>query len=483
MARILITGLVLALFSLSSRPANADQLLLNGGFETGSIVPWQHNGTTLYTVTNPTNGGSHAAKFETTANPSVQEVYQAISPIAGGAYYTFSAHLAVEAPAAVGDLRLRISCYASSDASGLDLCAAETYVVPSLTTSYSFVTTGARYIDINARSVRVRIMVTPAGGVPVVVYLDDLSFEGPPKPLVTPTPTPTPFPTPSQVTPPPLTPTPTPQSPDVAFVPELLIFPALTNGGFESGRTDDTPYGWHDFGGVAARTTSYKTEGSYAAAFTSNTGSTKWVYQLVQVIGGRFYEFTASARRDDPGAEAVFLSVLWYASADGSGSNIGNEESTASLTVDSPGFHPLTTGPVPAPANAHSARLRLMLRPRSESATTVYFDNVTFAEVAAVEDNTSTASEASSGSRRRSGSRGFFGGSAPTTTVLAAEDNPGPLANVDSPAERTPRNKASGGLGQQAVTAIVLGLGLGFPLAGTSLWLAYSWWSRRKPEP
>jgi len=49
------------------------------------------------------------------------------------------------------------------------------------------------------------------------------------------------------------------------------------------------------------------------------------------------------------------------------------------LDTASAAFRPLTTGPIAAPADARSARVRLMLRPASGAQARAYFDDVTFA--------------------------------------------------------------------------------------------------------
>ena len=156
------------------------------------------------------------------------------------------------------------------------------------------------------------------------------------------------------------------------------MFTALVNGGFEEGRQDGTPVGWRKVGGEMARTGEVHGEGAFAAEFTSSTTSTKWMYQTVAVEGGAYYEAVAKALKDDPAAAAVFLRLSWYASEDASGQAIGTVDSTEVLETDWPEFRRLTTGPVGAPQEARSAKVRLMLRPASAAVATVYFDEVTF---------------------------------------------------------------------------------------------------------
>ncbi len=127
-----------------------------------------------------------------------------------------------------------------------------------------------------------------------------------------------------------------------------------------------------------ALTTTPRAEGTFALAFSSQTTSTKWAYQAVAVQGGSYYNLSAQALKADPAAASIFLRLSWYSSPDGSGAALDSVDSTHTLDSDEPAFRPLTTGSVQAPAEARSARIRLMLRPASAAATTVYFDAVTF---------------------------------------------------------------------------------------------------------
>ena len=71
-----------------------------------------------------------------------------------------------------------------------------------------------------------------------------------------------------------------------------------------------------------------------------------------------------------------------HASTDGSGSQLSTADSSA-LAEDSPEFVALDTGPVQAPPEARSAKVRLLLRPTSATPVLVYFDDVRFEATAA----------------------------------------------------------------------------------------------------
>ena len=156
----------------------------------------------------------------------------------------------------------------------------------------------------------------------------------------------------------------------------------LRNGGFEEADPDGRPSNWRKYGGVLARTNAVCLEGQFAAALSSQTSSTKWAYQIVAVQGGSAYLLSAYALKADPAVTAAYLRLSWYASPDGSGQAIDIADSTAVLVDDSPEFRFLTTGAVVAPAEAASAKARLMLDPVGEAPGTAYFDAVTFEETA-----------------------------------------------------------------------------------------------------
>jgi hypothetical protein len=63
-------------------------------------------------------------------------------------------------------------------------------------------------------------------------------------------------------------------------------------------------------------------------------------------------------------AREALLRVSWYVSTDGSGGQLSTADSEL-LAADSPRFVALDTGAVQAPAEARSARVRLLVRPVS----------------------------------------------------------------------------------------------------------------------
>ncbi len=109
---------------------------------------------------------------------------------------------------------------------------------------------------------------------------------------------------------------------------------------------------------------------------TSQSDSTKWLYQTVRVTPGQWYE--ASARlRPDSKAEAAWIRVAWYASGDGSGAQLATQDS-AVVADPARSFTAVTTGPLLTPVDAHSAKVRAMLQPRGSDFAMLVVDDVRF---------------------------------------------------------------------------------------------------------
>jgi len=147
----------------------------------------------------------------------------------------------------------------------------------------------------------------------------------------------------------------------------------LANGDFEVA-ADGKPVGWAKFGGILS-VDSAAHAGAQAGVLLSDTDSTKWIYQVVNVRGGQWYAASAFMHVASGDGE-VFVRVSWYLDADGTGSALAQDDSPA---IASTAWTPASTGPVQAPPEAASARVRLMLRP---SGTVLgVFDDASFVEV------------------------------------------------------------------------------------------------------
>ncbi len=115
---------------------------------------------------------------------------------------------------------------------------------------------------------------------------------------------------------------------------------------------------------------------------TSDDAATAWVQQTVSVTPAGWYAASALLAPLN-GVEAAWVRIAWYASADGSGAQLSTDDSPA-VASESPNaytqgeFEVIATGPVRAPSNAHSARVRILLRAATERGASVAIDNVTF---------------------------------------------------------------------------------------------------------
>ena len=269
---------------------------------------------------------------------------------------------------------------------------------------------GRRNLDLDGAS-GFRVGVAVSSLQPTIVCLDDLSVEGPivaqPSPTATDTPTApaTPTNTASTTSTPPPTETVAPASATATSVAATATSAAATataavatstspsltfiNGGFE-----ETTAGWRTQGGQLDAVTSPKLSGGAAGRYTSATDATKFVYQTVAIDPGQSYEFRGAVMTEGAVAEA-FLRVAWYGTSDGSGSQMETIDSPTSVGANSGGFVALTTGLLIPPANARSARLRVVLSPSSAAAAVVYLDDFSLlTSAAATTTPTSTSSTA-----------------------------------------------------------------------------------------
>jgi len=214
------------------------------------------------------------------------------------------------------------------------------------------------------------------------------------------------------------------------------------NGGFEEADGEGKPLAWRKWGGVLSRSSAAAWEGQFSAAFTSRTTSTKWAFQTVAVQAGKAYVLSGYALKNDANVAAAYLRLSWYASSDGSGTAIDIVDSTTRLTDDSPDFRFLTSGPVAAPAEAASAKVRLMLDPLSETEGTVYFDAISFGETTMPADLVETPQP----------SPAFASSESPAPSAVAPAASP-----AASPAEPGPSSSPSAARPSPAVLSATSG--------------------------
>ena len=484
-------GLIAALLLAGASRTGGSELLANGGFEHGSSG-WSLTSGLLETVGSPVHSGASAGRFSGGGQPTTQFAYQFVD-VQPAQNYELSGWVAASGDAVSGAF-LRISWF---DASGQPVLQDDSLGLAQRDGNFYPLTTGARVSPAAARSARTSLYVLGNPGTPFEVHLDDFAFSGPaglppppptpppaetPPPAVTPTPQPpgaTPTRTPRRTTTPVRTPKPTDDTPGNApTTPETepVVFDQLVNGGFEQLRSDGTPYGWRKQGGKMTTVSEPRTGGSRGAAITSQTTSTKWLYQTVVVRGGAHYEASVDAKAG-PGSESVFLRVSWYGSSDGSGPAIDSVDSLEIATPEDTSVKTLTTRVVEAPPGAGTAKVRLMFRPTSEAVAIAYFDSAQFVGTSA--DAQAAAERAAGGAVLAAGRRGVA--SEPGVGADAEAQPAGGtslrLANVKPEQRDGPSPLAAGGGGSDA-WAIVLALGV----AVTAIGIAggYELWQRRR---
>ena len=379
---------------LQAPSARGDELLVNGGFEVNLGSEWAvTSGDALDRVDTPSlvHNGSYAGRLAC-HGPDNCAIQQLVDSVGYAQQYELKAYV-VWNDSEVLRLTVRVQWFDEQGSEAGHVDAEHRCTLPT-DESYQCLTTRVYKAPGAARSAKVRVVVVLKEDIEsTVIYLDDFSFSGPAAPSPTPSPSPPATETPSPG--PIASPTPSPvASPSPTAVPTATEVPStatpspatpmpsagLANAGFEEADGEGRPLGWRKYGGELRQSAVAKQEGRFAAAFTSRTTSTKWVFQTVTIEGGEAYVLSGYALKNDANVQGAYLRLSWYASPDGSGRAIDSVDSTIRLTDDSPGFRFLTTGPVLAPSEAASAKVRLMLDPLSEAGGKVYFDDISFEE-------------------------------------------------------------------------------------------------------
>ncbi len=473
-ALLLPLGLGLFALSIAPRAANATQLLANPGFETwgsGSPASWYIEGGSSSAETTSVVAGT---ALRVTGAGSVQVRHSIVGAVAG-ARYDASVHVAGDS----GTQARLVLQFSDDGYSDLGLPYA---------TSWSALGSGYRMLELpsvvappGAAGVTFRIEFALAGGASVEGLADEASLTM----VESPEPTPTMEPTETQVAP---TNTPTEPASTTAEPPTasavatsgggppatVIASPTKTatkvptatkpaggnttkvgtptkvptlpptstptrpagqsaagsewellNGGFESA-AEGKPHYWNKYGGTLGLEGG-AFEGSYAATLSSETQSTKWIYQTVRVEAGRWYRATAVGRLSI-GTGEVFLRLSWYASEDGSGTMIAQAESESSASRT---WARLSVT-AQAPEGANSVRVRLILQPGGHCMGA--FDAVEFAETSAPEpDPTATSPVPTAGATAVAGTSPS-NPSGGQTAVVAGVTAPGAVAVFTGPA-------------------------------------------------
>jgi len=336
---IAVLAVVAFLAFAASAAAAPDELLMNGGFEEG-VTGWDCSGGLISYVNEPFHSGGRAAILIVDEAEGCIHQTVRVSP---GADYCFGGWVYRNTIYAAA-VFLQVSWYESGDGSGHEIRHHESASLASNADDYRPLIAGIQSAPANAHSATVRGIVTLAETAQAAsAYFDDMF-------LIETTAIPTPMPTPT-------------------CAPNLL----LANPGFEEGVAN-----WSNYGGSFSLFELLVKSGDFAAALTSNTASTKWIYQVVTIQGGGTYTLCGYAIKNDPNIEKILLRVSWYEREDGFGSEISHVDSLIALRDDEAEYRLLTTGQVTAPPDARSARAKAMLEPASTGDGTAYFDDLSF---------------------------------------------------------------------------------------------------------
>ena len=164
-------------------PSAARLEFTNGGFEDG-LEGWQKFGGELRAVANPRNTGAFAGALTSTTN-STKWAYQVVRVDAALFYELKAAVMPGDGVLAY----LRISWYASNDGTGAALATDDsTSRAPGPSGDFVQLNTGAKSPPPNARSARVRILLTPSSAAAAGLYIDDVWFGPVPPPATPPSP-------------------------------------------------------------------------------------------------------------------------------------------------------------------------------------------------------------------------------------------------------------------------------------------------------
>ncbi|HEX5479662.1 MAG TPA: lamin tail domain-containing protein [Dehalococcoidia bacterium] len=162
----------------TATPVTYVGVLRNAGFETagadGSLLAWDHYGGSMSVATHPVHTGAQSARLESDSD-STKWLYQPVA-VDPDATYAFGAWVYDDDPA-VASAFLRVSWYASADASGSALDSIDsTMRIEAADAQFRSLTTGSIAAPQDAHSARLRVILAPVSSAPAVIYVDDASF-------------------------------------------------------------------------------------------------------------------------------------------------------------------------------------------------------------------------------------------------------------------------------------------------------------------
>lgn len=164
------------------------------------------------------------------------------------------------------------------------------------------------------------------------------------------------------------------------FASKPLFAVTLFSSGFESGGTSL----WSSSGGGATATTSADfVHGGSLSLLVQHDKTLSYGYQTVvsNLESGMFYELYGYGRTGNANLNTYFLRVAWYASSDGTGSQLSQVNDSNSNSSSDTDWVKLATSAIQAPSTANSAKIRLVITSKiSGQIATAYFDDIVFQE-------------------------------------------------------------------------------------------------------
>ncbi len=168
----------------TNTPPATGNLVVNGGFESGSISPWTTNlgGGSAAVTTSAVHTGSYSANLTSGATAGSSSGVGgggscpggARIPITAGTSYAFSGWILVPTGTNLASARIRIAWYAACTG-GSQIATNDSNLLTSAGGSWTQVS-GSATAPGTAGYAEVRLYVAPAGASPIHVYFDDVNM-------------------------------------------------------------------------------------------------------------------------------------------------------------------------------------------------------------------------------------------------------------------------------------------------------------------
>lgn len=148
----------------------------------------------------------------------------------------------------------------------------------------------------------------------------------------------------------------------------------LLNGGFEEG-TGGLPLYWQALNLELTWSQSPVHGGIRSAGLSSAVMGTGYAYQAVPVEAGASYTLTGYVQVEDAGPGSTYLRLTWHSLPGGFGAELGRVDSSMQMGPVSQ-FVLLSTGEVPAPLGAQSAKVRLVIHSLEDTPFRAFYDDI-----------------------------------------------------------------------------------------------------------